>query len=69
MFRDRVTKSLEAALKTVFVTLMVSPFKALLLMLAWNMFLPGLLPQLFNFRQISYYESWLMTLLLSAILF
>ena len=69
MFRDRVAKSLEKTLKLVFVTLMVSPIKALLLMLVWNIFLPELLPQLFNFRQISYYESWLMTLILSAILF
>lgn len=68
MFRDRVVKSLEVAFKQVFVTLMMSPLKALLLMLAWNMFLPELLPQLFNFRQISYYESWLMTLIFSAIM-
>ena len=68
MFRNWLGKSLEEALKKVFITLVASPATALLLMVYWNIFLPGLLPQLFNFRHISYYESWLLTLLFSTIL-
>ncbi|MDP3696919.1 MAG: hypothetical protein Q8R55_02695 [Candidatus Taylorbacteria bacterium] len=58
----------EKALKTVFITLAMSPLNALLLMMCWNSLFPNILPEFFDFHSISYYEAWLLTLLFTTIL-